>query len=88
VQHPWADVHDWPVFLHSGRSQKQTSPGAPVHGMLRSDASTVRQLSPVQQLASVVHGPAMFEQVGAGGPQTPPSQTSVALQQGIVAEQA
>jgi hypothetical protein len=50
--------------------------------------SCAKHWRPVQQLASVVHDCESPEQTGGGGPHTPLLQASVALQQGIVPEQA
>jgi hypothetical protein len=57
-------------------------------GTEQGTGSSVKHCRSVQQLASLVHDCESPEHVGGGGPQTPLLHTSVALQQGIVSEQA
>ena len=87
VQHVSVVEQTSPMFRHSGVSQKQA---APLHGILTLEPGSwsVRHCRPVQQLASVVQDCESPEQVGGGGPHTALLHTSVALQQGMVSEQA
>lgn len=85
VQHEMVVEQASPAYLHSGVSQKQA---VPLHGIFWLLASSVRHCRPWQQFASVVHDCEGPEHAGGGAPHTPLLHTSVALQQGIVAEQA
>ncbi len=88
VQHASPATQLWPVFLHSGRSQKQALSDGP-HEISWKLGSKVKHCSPVQQLASDVHDCEIWWHAGGGTAHTPLLlQTSVGLQQGIVVEQA